>query len=430
MRAEGAIGPAASLGIPNFRWLWLGTVFSSIGQWMQQVVLGWVVYDLTGSGTILGGVNGVRSVAMLGFGPFAGVFIDRADAKRVMVVVSLFLMALSALMGVLLFTDLIEVWHIFLFMFAFGLAQVLDQPLRATMTFLLVPPRLAPNAMALNTAAMSSTRALGPGVGGALLPLIGAAGAFFAQAASYLFATLTRFMIAFPEREQAQRRDSPLQNLKDGVHFVATARYTRAFLLLNLTAPVLLIPIFTALTPIYAKDVFESNETGLGLLVAMVGVGGVLGAATVAALGSFERRGLLEIVALFGFSAGLFGFSFAAELWQGLLLMLFTGFAEQVFLLTNMTMLQLTVPNRMRGRVSSLMMLGFGLMPIGALAAGAGSDAIGPQAITRIMAGAGGLIAVLLLLAAPIVRNATLSHMMRLHAEANEDAGQTAPAEA
>ena len=430
MSAPGAVSPTASLSIPSFRWLWLGTVFSSMGQWMQQVVLGWVVYDMTGSGTILGGVNAARSIAVLGFGPFAGVFIDRMDAKRVMVAVSVFLMVLSVLMGILLFTDLIQVWHIFLFMFAFGLAQVLDQPLRTTMTFLLVPPRLAPNAMALNTAAMSSTRALGPGVGGALLPLIGAAGAFFAQAASYLFATITRFMIAFPPREQVLRPGSPLQNLKDGVRFVATARYTRAFLLLNLTAPVLLIPIFTALTPIYAKDVFHSNETGLGLLVAMVGVGGVLGAVAVAALGSFERRGLLEIIALFGFSAGLFSFSFARELWQGLMLMLLTGFAEQIFMLTNMTMLQLTVPNRMRGRVSSLMMLGFGLMPLGALVAGTGSDAIGPQAITRIMAGAGAGVAVLLLLAAPIVRNATLSHMMRLHAEANEEAPQTAPTEA
>jgi hypothetical protein len=169
-------GATASLHIANFRWLWLGTVFSSAGQWMQQVVIGWVVYDITGSGTILGGVNGIRSVAMLGLGPFAGVFVDRVNIKRLMLAVSIFLMALSAGMALLIEFDLIEIWHLFAFMFIFGVAQVIDNPLRSTLTFVLVPRALAPNALALNTAAMSSTRALGPGAAGALLPLIGASG--------------------------------------------------------------------------------------------------------------------------------------------------------------------------------------------------------------------------------------------------------------
>ncbi len=415
-------GPAASLHIANFRWLWLGTVFSSAGQWMQQVVIGWVVYDITSSGTILGGVNGVRSIAMLGLGPFAGVFVDRMNTKRLMLGVSIFLMTLSAGMALLLEFDLIEVWHLFLFMFIFGVAQVIDNPLRAMLTFILVPRELTPNALALNTAAMSSTRALGPGAAGALLPLIGASGTFFAQAGSYLFAAMTRYKIKFPPRERVDNRGSVLANLKEGATFVMRSRYTRTFLLLGFIPPLLLIPIFTALLPIYTKDVYASGSGTLGLLVSAIGLGGLTGALFGVALGSFDRRGLLQLVALLAFAAGLFTFSYTTHVWQGVLLMYVTGFAEQAYLLTNMTMLQLTIPNALRGRVSSLQMLGFGFMPLGALVAGVGSDLIGPQSITRVMSGAAGALGLLLLVVAPVVRNARLSHMMRINEALNAEA--------
>jgi len=415
-------GATASLHIANFRWLWLGTVFSSAGQWMQQVVIGWVVYDITGSGTILGGVNGIRSVAMLGLGPFAGVFVDRVNIKRLMLAVSIFLMALSAGMALLIEFDLIEIWHLFAFMFIFGVAQVIDNPLRSTLTFVLVPRALAPNALALNTAAMSSTRALGPGAAGALLPLIGASGTFFAQAGSYLFAAMTRYMIKFPPRERVTQRASVLNSLREGATFVVRSRYTRMFMLMGFIPPMLLIPVFTALLPIYTKDVYGSGSGTLGLLVSAIGLGGLTGALFCASMGSFDRRGLLQLVALLAFAAGLFGFSYTTSAWQGIALMYVTGFAEQAYLLTNMTMLQLTVPNALRGRVSSLQMLGFGLMPLGALVAGVGSDFIGPQSITRVMAGAAGALGLLLLIVAPVVRNARLSHMLQIHEALNTEA--------
>jgi MFS family permease len=423
-RTGPAPGPAAALRISSFRWLWVGTLFSSVGQWMQQVVIGWVVYDLTGSGTLLGGVNGVRSIAMLGLGPFAGVLVDRLDIKRLMLGVSIFLMLMSAAMGLILQFGLVQIWHLFLFMFIFGIAQVLDAPLRTTLTFTLVPPAVAPNAMALNSAAMSTTRALGPAAGGALLPIIGASGTFFAQAGAYLIAAFTRYRITFPPREEVRGRGSVFANLKEGFTFVVRSRYTRSFLLLGFIPPLLLIPIFTALLPIYTKDIYSQGSGTLGLLVSAVGVGGLLGAVAIAAMGSFERRGLLQLIALLVFSASLYGFSYTISRWEGMGLMLLAGFAEQLFLLTNMTMMQLTVPDALRGRVSSLMVLGFGFSPLGALAAGVGSDFVGPQTVTRVMAGAAGALGLVLLIAAPTVRNVRLSHMLRLHEEANRAAEQ------
>ena len=178
--------------------------------------------------------------------------------------------------------------------------------------------------------------------------------------------------------------------------------------------------------PIFTKDIYEQGSGTLGLLVSAVGLGGLLGAVAVAAMGSFERRGLLQLISLLVFGTCLLGFSYTTDRWQGIGLMLLAGFTEQLFLLTNMTMMQLTVPDALRGRVSSIMVLGFGFSPLGALAAGIGSDLVGPQAVTRIMAGSASVLALVLLVAAPSVRNVRLSQMMRLHEEANHSGQETA----
>ena len=406
---NGRIGTFESLKIRDFRWLWLGTVFSSLGQWTQQVTLGWVVYDLTGSGAALGAINGMRAVAMLGLGPFTGVIIDRLDRKSLMMATSVFLMFASLALGFMLYFHIVELWHLFAFMFLFGVAQAFDQPLRSTVQFDLVPKSHAPNAVALTTAGFSVTRAFGPGAGGFLIAAIGVSGNFFGQSVTYLLSTITRYFIHFPPRRHARNTSSVAQNFAEGFRFVTRQKVTRTFVLMGFIPPLLLIPIFNALSPIYAKDVFHAGPSALGILVSAVGVGGVLGALFSASLGRFERRGVIQLVALMGFSAGLFAFSYSPNLWIGALFMFLAGFAEMIYMTTNQTLLQLSIPDELRGRVTSLLMMNMGLMPLGGLVAGIGSDIVGPQMITRIMAGIAAGIGVILVIAVPSVRDFKLS---------------------
>src|SRR5262245_57684004 len=111
--AERHAGVFASLRFSNYRYLWLGTVFSSTGQWLQQVSLGWVVYDLTGSGTMLGSVNAMRFIAILAFAPFAGVIIDRIDRKLQLTWTPLILFASSMALAIALLLGRAHVWELF-----------------------------------------------------------------------------------------------------------------------------------------------------------------------------------------------------------------------------------------------------------------------------------------------------------------------------
>jgi MFS family permease len=181
-------------------------------------------------------------------------------------------------------------------------------------------------------------------------------------------------------------------------------------MLMGFVLPLFIIPIFVILPPIYAKDVFSGEADVLGILLAFVGVGGILGGIVTASLGRVERRGLIQLASLFLLSLSLIAFAFCTELWTALLFMALAGFFEIIFLTTNQTLLQLSIPDEIRGRVTSLVNLNMALSPLGGLIAGVGSDLLGgPQTITIVMSGIAAGIAILVLLFSPTIRNYRLS---------------------
>ena len=150
---------------PGFRWLLCGTTLSNAAQWIQQVTVGWLVYDLTSSGTMLGTLNLARAVANLGLAPLAGVAIDRVSRRGLMFAVNSWLFAISLVLGLLLVAGYTRVWPLFVFAFLGGVAAAVDMPLRQTVVFVLVPRHLAPSAVALIQTGWSLMRSIGPAVG-------------------------------------------------------------------------------------------------------------------------------------------------------------------------------------------------------------------------------------------------------------------------
>ena len=148
-RDDGEIGAFAVLRRPNFRWLLTGTTLSNGAQWIQQVTLSWLIYDLTGSGTLLGTLNLARSLATLGLAPVAGVAIDRLSRRALMFGVNSWLLAISLVLGLALLAGYTALWPLFIFTFLGGFAQAIDLPLRQTVVFVLVPRALAPGAVAV-----------------------------------------------------------------------------------------------------------------------------------------------------------------------------------------------------------------------------------------------------------------------------------------
>jgi MFS family permease len=160
------VGPFASLRIRDFRLLLVGTVLSNATQWIQQVTLSWLVYNLTGSGTMLGSINLVRSIAALGMIPIAGVLIDRVNRRNLMLITNGWLLVISLGLGLILVFDRSQISYLFIFAFLGGMTSTIDGTLRQVVLFDLVPRSITPNAVALIQTGWSLMRSFGPSIGG------------------------------------------------------------------------------------------------------------------------------------------------------------------------------------------------------------------------------------------------------------------------
>ena len=140
------------LAIRNFRWLWTGSVFSHLGQWIQQTTLAWVVYDITGSGALLGAILGSRVVPILLFSPFSGIAADRYDRRSLLLASQVPAATTSFVFGAALAWGAVQTWHLFAFMFASAIVNIIDRPARLTTVFDLVPRELAMRAVTWGSA--------------------------------------------------------------------------------------------------------------------------------------------------------------------------------------------------------------------------------------------------------------------------------------
>jgi predicted MFS family arabinose efflux permease len=346
--------------------------------------------------------------------PLAGILIDRMKRRRLLMINNGWLFTITLILGVLLLLGYKQLTYVFIFSFLAGVAMTVDGTLRQVLVFDLVPRNHTPNGMALIQTGWSVMRSLGPALGGFLLLWFGPGGNFLVQAGAYALIVLTILKIQFPPRESGVVHSSPLENIKEGLRYIKKEKMTRTFMLLGIILPVLIIPIYTILPPIYAVEVFGDSEGGvLGILMASVGVGGIAGGFVTASLGNLERRGLLQIGCLFLLGMSLVCFAFSSTLIISLLFLALSGFFEIIFLTTNQTLLQLSIPDDLRGRVTSVVNLNMALNPVGNMLAGVGSDLLGgPKMITVVMAGMTAVVAVLVLLFSPTVRNYRLSRAM------------------
>jgi predicted MFS family arabinose efflux permease len=245
-----------------------------------------------------------------------------------------------------------------------------------------------------------------------LILWFGPAGNFFVQAGAYALVILTIFKITFPPERPPVTTVSTTSSLREGLQYIAHERTTRAFLLMGWVLPLLIIPNYSALPPIYAKDVYGGGPETLGLLLSAVGVGGIAGGFVSASLGQLERRGLVQLAALFVMGLSLIAFALSATLWVALFCLALSGFFEMIYLTTNQTLLQLSIPDELRGRVSGIVSLNAGLFPIGALIAGIGADLVGPQLVTILLSGSATALAVIVYFASPTIRDYRLSQAL------------------
>jgi len=401
--APSGIQTFASLRYRDYRLLWIGTLFSSSGQWIQQVSIGWLTYTLTGSPLLLGLVNGLRAVPLLLLGPVGRVAADRLDRKRLMLTTQLFLMTVTAIFATIIFTGHAHVWNIVVFSLLTGVAWAFNMPVRQSIVPNLVPRGALMNAMALNSAGFNLTRVVGPSLAGLLIAAVGIAGNFYLQALAYVGVASMIWMMRIPPRTTEPQEVSVRQHLAEGARFVWRHPTLRTQMALALVPVVVALP-YISLMPVFAKDVLHVGPGGFGLLMAAPGLGAVLGTLTIASARDVRRKGLLLFGSLVALGASLVLFSQSRSFPLSLALLVVAGAFQMTYMTTNQTMVQLTTPDELRGRVMGIYMLNQGLLPFGSLLAGALANAWSAPLAVTLMGGSVCVLAAVAFLRLPSMR--------------------------
>jgi MFS family permease len=356
------------------------------GQWIQQAALGWVVYEITGSGALLGAVMGARAIPMFLLAPLSGVAAERYDRRRLLQGSQGLAAAISLAFGAALALGMVSTWMLFAFTILMGASNVLDRPARLTTAFELVAREDAVKAVALNTLGFSMMRIFGPAAAGYLIGWFGAAGSFFIQGLLYAASGALVLMVVFPARRQPGAGRSALADMLEGLRFAARDPKMRMLVVLGALPYLLLVPVWGTLYPIYAKDVFAAGPQGLGMLLTAVGVGGTLGGLAANLLARVERQALLQAAWVVVMAGAITGVAASASLAAALAFSVLGGAAEMAHTASNMAMLQMHAPEGMRGRIASLTMLYPAMISVGAFAAGPLSDFLGVRGASVALA--------------------------------------------
>lgn len=365
----------------DYRLFYLGQGVSQVGTWLQMIATSWLVYRLSESTFLLGLAAFALQIPFLVLGPLAGVFVDRLDRRRVLLVTnSVAGVQALAMLGVVA-AGVAQPWHLVLGNLVLGIVSACDAPARQAILIELVGGRrdLA-NAIALNSSMMNAARFVGPLVGGALIAAFGETSAFAINSLSYvvMLASLARLRTATPPR--AQGEGGWMLQLAAGARYAFGFLPTRCALLL-LAATSLTIHSYPSLMPWFAREVFHGDSQTLGMLVG-AGVFGALSGMLYLALKP-DIRGLLRLIGMMSALAGaaLVAFSFARTFWIALPALYVAGMGAMLTAASTNTVLQSIVPDELRARVASLYVMSFlGMAPLGALGVGWVAERAGPPA--------------------------------------------------
>ncbi|MFC5268804.1 MFS transporter [Kribbella qitaiheensis] len=369
---------------PDFRLLWVSSLFFFAGVWTQTLVLGWLVYELTGSELQLAIFTAARLGPML-LGPIGGVVADRFDRMRFLLGTVVWeLVAVSAVAILVMLGD-ITYWQIVVAGFMIGLAQAPAQPARFTLVLDIVDRRHLSNANALNTVALNMTQVIGPALGAVMISTLGVATALWVSATWYVISFATLWPIRHVGRRTVLAgRASPFADLLEGIRIVLSHRTMAAVLFISLAANIFLWPVYQAFMPVFAKDILLLDAGGLGLLMTLGGAGALVGSLLIATLGDFAFKGKLYIfgTCAFGVLFALFALSTSVPL--SMALMLGIGLASSAFGVMQSTLLLMLAPPGVSGRAMGLQGLAIGILPIATIGHGLAADAIGVSASTTI----------------------------------------------
>lgn len=373
---------AVALTHRNYRVLWFAALGSTIGTWMQQYAQGLLVLQLTQSNFYLGLDGALAQLPILLFMLIGGVVADRYD-RRKLLAGSQYVQAFSAFtLALLVMTGHIAIWHVLTMSFITGCGQAFGGPAYQSLVPTLVPREHLPNAIALNSTQFNLSRVLGPTIGAGVLLALGTAACFGINGVSYflvIFALASLHLPPHPPSTPGQHKPI-MEDLSTGLNYVKNSRVTLTLTLLVAVSTFLAMPVFTLL-PAFASSAFPNGpgttETRLALLQACQGIGAIVGALAIGAAGRFKGMGRALLLMQVMLGVLVVAFSLTHYWIANCFLIFITGMLSMGVFSISFSIVQLAVPDDLRGRVISVYMVALrGGGPLGGLVTGAVADLI------------------------------------------------------
>ncbi len=385
-----------ALATRDARIFYAGQFLSLVGTWMQNTVLPYVAYRISGQPFYLGLVGFAASLPTLLFTLFGGVLVEHVDKRKAVIALQAVMMAQAFILATLTLTNQLMIWHIIALAFVLGTANSIEITARQAMLIELVGKEALPNAIAMQSTIFNVARVLGPSLAAPLLLLFqgnGEGWAFFANGVSYFFVIAGLLVVRTRPVQTAlnpTESKSPLNEFREGQSYI---RHTSLVAIIVGMAAVFGFFGFTPIQqlPVFARDVLRAvGDTDAivaarnGALATAQGIGALVASFTLLAFGNIKRKGLLLTVGSFVFSVALVGLAWSRVLFTALPMMVIIGWGSVTTLALMNTLIQLTVPNALRGRVFSTYLWALqGVAPFGSLFVGWLTQMLGaPIAVT------------------------------------------------
>ena len=408
--SRGWAGTFSALRYRNFRLLWFGTLCMSSGTWIQQVTLGWLAYEMTGSPVQVSIVLGLRALPMLG-APVAGVIADKFDRRIMLLLDQSYLALLAIVFAVMLQLGFVQMWHLHTFSFLTGVGWALNNPLRQTLVGNSVPRDRLMNAIALNSMAFNSMRMIGPGIAGGMIALLGPEVNFLLQAIVYAAVVLLvlPFRAEYAEGREGRKQQSPLADLKEGLRYVLREPILRYAIMLSIVPTLTMMAFIQTQMPVFvAEDLGDSEGALLGMMYVGMGVGGFMGSALVARFHAVQHKGRLSLIGVAGAGVAVLALSQTDVWWVAWGILVVQQLFFIMVMTTNNSILQTVTPDYMRGRVMGIYMVDIGLQPLGGVAAGFIAAGYGVSVAWLIGGSVGMVLVILITVFAPSFRRLRL----------------------
>ena len=370
---------ARALSSRNYRLFFGGQIVSLTGTWMTNVATSWLVYRLTGSALLLGIVGFSGQLPSFLLLPFAGLFVDRCNRHRLLVVTQTLSMIQSLALAALTLSGRITIpWLLALSVFQ-GLVNAFDMPCRQAFVVEIIEKKEdLGNAIALNSSMFNAARIVGPAIGGALIAAVGEGWCFLADGVSYLAVIVALLAMVLKIREPLKhQRVNGMSQFKEGLKYSLQSRPIRSLIALIALVSLMGVP-YMVLMPVFAGVVLKGGPHTLGFLMTASGAGALIGSLWLASRKSVLGLGRAIPWATTAFGMGLIAFSFSRSLWLSIVFLVIAGCGFMVQVAASNTILQTIVEDDKRGRVMSLFVMAFmGTAPFGSLLAGSLSQKIG-----------------------------------------------------